>query len=87
MLKWVLGAGAAYVVLVILEQRAYSQAAASCNAQCPIASTYWIPGDAPVVAAGNPAGLKIPTFCNCTAYNQFQQQWGWFAPFVPSIEI
>jgi len=87
-LKWVLLAAGAYVVLVILDQKAWDATAASCNSLCPVGKTYWGQQDSSSPIISNPNNqIAAPTYCNCPAYTQFQQQWGWLQPFIPNIEI
>ena len=73
---------AAWLVLWHLNQTAYAGVAATCNAQCP-PPAFWIPADAPLSQPGAP----VQAVCPCSAYTQFQTQWGWFEPFVPHIEL
>jgi hypothetical protein len=78
---------AGYIALNYMSNAAYSKAAATCNAQCPVGTTYWDPADAPVVASGNPSGLAAPTLCQCAAYTQWNNSWGWFQPYAIHISL
>jgi hypothetical protein len=64
----------AWIVLIKLSNNAYDTVAATCNAQCKPPSVW---------AAA--AGTASQPLCACAAYTQWQNQWGWFEPFVPQI--